>query len=123
MKYLKLFEEAPARRKVSNQQIEISKKVTEYCEDYIQDIIDECNKKDITIKSFTRALNKSFEWVLIIRAYYPIHIDNLLKRLSIDFEINNWWIESSDTSSKFSEMEKKTELTINLNPKSELNHL
>lgn len=116
MKHLKLFEEG-YRKKYSESDIILSNKITEYCEDYVQDILDECRRKEIMFTSNTWPTGKLFEWVLTIEAYYPIDIEYLIRKMDFEFEVNNWWIKSSGTSSKFSELERKTKLTISLSPK------
>lgn len=60
------------------------------------------------------------EWCLIIKSYYPIQIENLIRKMSVEFEFKNWWIESSGTSSMTSETENVTKLTLSLVPKFEL---
>ena len=119
--FLPLIVESVAKRKYSDIQIQNSKKITEYCEEYVLDILDDCMKRGIRVSSYTiPSGNDKFEWNLTINEYYPINIDNLIKKLSLEFEVNNWWIESSGTSSPLSKLEKKTKLTLSIIPKIEL---
>lgn len=119
MKHLKLFEGA-ARRRYSDLEIKSFKKITEYCEEYVQDILDECSRKNIVVTSYTRPDRKGYEWCLIIKSYYPIQIENLIRKMSLEFEVGNWYIQSSGTSSMTSQTENVTKLTLSLVPKFEL---
>lgn len=119
MKHLRLFEGAAPRR-YSDLEIRSFKKITEYCEEYVQDILDECSRKNIIATSYTRPDRKGYEWCLIIKSYYPVQIENLIRKMSLEFEVKNWWIESSGTSSMTSQTENVTKLTLSLVPKFEL---
>lgn len=120
MKHLKLFEGKAAPRRYSDLEIKSFKKITEYCEEYVQDILDECSRKNIVVTSYTRPDRKGYEWCLIIKSYYPIQIENLIRKMSVEFEVGNWYIQSSGTSSMTSQMPNATQLTLSLVPKFEL---
>ena len=119
-KYSAINEEGPAPRIITDDQKENSKKITEYCEEYVTDILDDCREKNILVTSSTIPSGKNYEWSLIIKGYYPIKIDSLIKRISLEFEVKNWWIESSGTSSPMSKIPNATKLTLSLYPKIEL---
>lgn len=119
MKHLKLFEGA-ARRRYSEEESARFRKITEFCEEYVADIVDDCASKSILTTSYTRPARRGYEWIFIIKSYYPIKIEQLCDRMSAEFEIINWWIESSGTSSPTSQLERKTTLTIQLDPKSQI---
>lgn len=122
MKHLKLFESAAPRR-YTGPEIAISKKITEYCEEYVTDILDECRSKDIPTSSYTRPSGKYFQWILTIGVYYPFKIENLINKLSHEFEVKDWWIQSSGTSRTTSETPNKTQLTLLLSPKFDVNDI
>jgi hypothetical protein len=119
MKHIKLFEGA-AKRKYSDKEVNNFKKVTEFCEEYVADIMDDCKSRSIIVTSYTRPARKGYEWTLLIKSYYPVKIEQLCKRMSNEFEVINWCMESSGTSSLTSQTENKTIVTIQLDPKFEL---
>lgn len=125
-KYSAINEERPAPRIITYAQKENSKKITEYCEEYVTDILDDCKLKNISVTSSTIPSGLNYEWCLIIKDYYPIKIDSLIKRISLEFEVKNWWIESSGTSSPVhygadgTKIPNSTKLTLSLFPKIEL---
>jgi len=119
MKHIKLFE-GSAKRKYSDKEVNNFKKVTEFCEEYVADIMDDCKSRSIIVTSYTRPARKGYEWTLLIKSYYPVKIEQLCKRMSNEFEVINWWMESSGTSSLTSQTENKTIVTIQLDPKFEL---
>ena len=77
-KYSAINEKAPARRRITD---ENSKKITEYCEEYVTDILDDCREKNILVTSSTMSSGLNYEWELVIKGYYPINIDSLIKRM------------------------------------------
>lgn len=116
MRHLKLFEGAAPRR-YTGDEIAISKKITEYCEEYVIDILDECRSKNITTSSYAIPSGKYFQWVLTIESYYPFKMENLINKLSHEFEVKDWWIQSYGTSRATSETPNKTQITLLLSPK------